>query len=334
MNMKTIITLAALLMTLAAMPSCSGKATARAEAAPAAFEERGAFSADSALGYVRRQVAFGPRVPGSQAHAACRDWLVASLRGFGADTVRVLASEAEAWDGTTLPVRNIFARFGTDRPARVLLVAHYDTRPWADRDPDPANRETPIDGANDGASGVAVVLEIARNLQLRAPAVGVDILLTDCEDYGAPERAGLADSEDTWAIGARRFAENLPYGAADRPRFGILFDMVGGRGAAFHREYFSELGAPDVTDKVWGMAARLGLASRFPDAQGGAVTDDHVPLIRAGIPTIDIIESANATTGSFPPVWHTLADNVSNIDPAAMSDAGRVALNVIYYEKP
>lgn len=334
MNMKTLISISALFMALAIAASCSGKAPARAEAAPATFEERGAFSADSAMSYVRRQTGFGPRVPGSAAHAACRAWLVETLRRFGADTVQVLASETPAWDGSTLPVRNIFARFGAGRPARVLLLAHYDTRPWADRDPDPANRDKPIDGANDGASGVAVVLEIARNLQLRAPATGVDILLTDCEDYGAPDHARVADSEDTWALGARHFAENLPYGAADRPRFGILFDMVGGRGAVFHREYFSSLGAPEITDKVWGMAARLGLSSRFPDAQGGAITDDHVHLIRAGIPTVDIIESASPATGSFPPVWHTLSDNVSNIDPAAMSDAGRVALNVIYYEKP
>lgn len=319
-----------------ALCSCSGGSSASAEnkTAPVKFEERGTFCADSAMTYARRQTDFGPRVPGTSAHAACADYLANALRGFGADTVMTLGTPVTAWNGTRLPVRNIFARFGTDKKARVLLLAHYDTRPWADHDPDEANRAKAIDGANDGASGVAVILEIARNLGIKPAEVGVDILLTDCEDYGTPENMELEASEETWALGARQFAENLPYSAAERPRYGILLDMVGGRDARFHREYFSDVHAGAVVDRVWGIASKLGLADRFPSQRGGAITDDHLHFIRAGIPTIDIIESANPRTGSFNPTWHTLADNISNLDPATMAAAGRVALNVIYYEKP
>lgn len=327
--MKKILTS---LMIAALLCACSGR-TARSESsAPALTEDRSAFSADSAMLWLKAQTDLGPRVPGSRAHDACVSYLTGRLRDFGADTVCVIGGSARTWEGKSLPVRNIFARYGADRPAHILLMAHYDTRPWADRDPEPANREKPIDGANDGASGVAVILEIARNLGIKAAEVGVDILLTDLEDSGATEEA--AAGEDTWCLGAQDFAENLPYTPADRPRYGILLDMVGGKDARFHREYFSDRRASDATDRVWSMAARMGLGSRFIDAPGGAITDDHLPLIDAGIPVTDIIENMSAATGSFPATWHTLDDNFGNIDPQALSDVGRVVLNVIYYEKP
>lgn len=320
----------------ACLLSCSGKtgqSAAKTDAAPA-FEERGAFSADSAYDKVVRQVAFGPRTPGSEAHRLCADMLEATLRSYGADTVMSLRGEAVAWDGSKLPVRNIWARYNVSAPSRILLAAHYDTRPWADRDADPANHDKAIDGANDGASGVAVILEIARNLGLKPADIGVDILLTDCEDSGTPATHEGESDEDSWCLGAQHFAANMPYTPADRPRIGILLDMVGGRDARFHREYFSSRRAAAATEKVWAMAERLGLGNRFPDAVGGAITDDHLPLIEAGIPTTDIIESANAVTGSFAPVWHTLDDNINNIDRESLAAAGRVVLNVIYYEKP
>lgn len=321
-----------------AVIGCSGTATkaAPAAAADSVMAPIGNFSADSAMLYARRQVEFGPRTPGSQAHDACADWLVATLRSAGADTVMVLGNPATAWDGTTLPVKNIFARFAPDATSRVILLAHYDTRPWADQMTDEAMRNTPIDGANDGASGVAVLLEVARNLGMQRPDIGVDILLTDCEDYGAPGDAGIdpQTANGSWCLGARDFAANLPYSAANLPRFGILLDMVGGRGARFNREYLSAQLAPMPTARVWATAAKMGLADRFPMTIGGAVTDDHLPLIEAGIPVTDIIESASPATGSFPATWHTTDDNIDNLDPEAMADAGRVVLNVIYTEKP
>lgn len=311
--------------------ACTGKNANNPAAENPVFNERGAFSADSAFAYVARQVDFGPRVPGSSAHDECADWIIEQLQAFGADTVFSLRSETTAWNGTRLPVRNIMARFNVHSPSRILLAAHYDTRPWADQDDDPQAREQPFDGANDGASGVGVILEIARNLGLDKPEIGVDILFTDVEDYGVS--SGVAHSDDSWCLGARHFAENLPYSASTLPRYGILLDMVGGRGARFPREYLSLQVAPTATARVWDMAGRLGLRERFPMKIGGAVTDDHIPLSQAGILTTDIIESANPETGSFPPTWHTRGDNLQNIDPATLSDVGRVVLNVIYNEK-
>lgn len=332
--MKSICNIIILLAMLTGV-SCSGKTSAAAESQSVEeqFAERGSFSADSAYSYVKRQVDFGPRVPGSDAHKACREWLVEQLSAY-ADTVTVSGTPVTAWDGTTIPVHNIFARFKPESQARILLAAHYDTRPWADHDPDSDARLKPIDGANDGASGVGVLLEIARNLAKENPEVGVDILLTDAEDYGARDDSPRAHEEDTWCLGAQQFARNLPYTAADTPRYGILLDMVGGRGAVFHQEYFSTRYAQKPTAKVWGMARKLGLTDRFPAKEGGAINDDHLPLIRAGIPTTDIIESYNASTGGFNPTWHTHDDNMDNIDPSSLSAAGRVVLNLIYSEKP
>lgn len=321
---------------IALAASCAGgNAKNAAESAP--FEERGAFSADSAYGYVARQVLFGPRVPGTGAHKECGDWLAEKLMSFGADTVMLIGSEVTTWDGTTVPVRNILARFrgaSKHQTPPILLAAHYDTRPWADHDSDPAAREYPFDGANDGASGVGVILEIARNIGIERPATGIDILFTDVEDYGA--REGHAVSDDTWCLGSRQFAEYVFNNAASLmplPRWGILLDMVGGRDARFPREYFSTQIAPTPTAIIWDMAGRMGLRGRFPVRIGGAITDDHIPLSQAGIPTADIIESDNPHTGSFPPTWHTTADNIDNIDAATLSDVGRVVLNVIYNEK-
>ncbi len=314
----------------------SRDASAAGTAAPTdTFVERGAFSGDSAMAYAAAQVAFGPRTPGSASHDDCTRWLASELSRLGADTVSILESQVVAWDGKTLPVKNIFAQFNPGNQNRVILLAHYDTRPWADQDNDTDRREQPIDGANDGASGVAVLLEIARNLGIERPDIGVDILLTDCEDYGMRsdvETTGASD--ESWCLGSKHFADNLPYKLTDRPRYGILLDMVGARGARFNREYLSAKLAPGPTAKVWAMARRLKLDDRFPMEIGGAVTDDHLPLIQAGIPVTDIIENASRSTGSFPASWHTHDDNLDNLDPESMAAAGRVVLNVIYNEKP
>lgn len=290
------------------------------------------FSRDSAYANVAAQVEMGPRVPGSEAHSRCAGWIASRLEAAGADTVAFMGSPAVTCDGTNVDVKNIFARFGTDKQRRILLMAHYDTRPWADHDPDLARRHEPIDGANDGASGVAVLLEVARQIGLLAPEIGVDFLFTDVEDYGS--HADSPDVEDSWCIGARQFAENLPYPASGKPFMGVLLDMVGGRDAAFPMEYFSALYARNATAKMWAAAAKAGVGRRFPARTGGAITDDHLPLIRAGIPVADIIESAHPSTGSFNPTWHTTADNIDNIDPDVMADVGRAVLTLIYNEKP
>ncbi|MDE6301659.1 MAG: M28 family peptidase [Muribaculaceae bacterium] len=319
----------------AALCGCGGAQASRASQPVDEFVEQGTFSGDSAYAYVARQVEFGPRVPGSAAHAACVDWLTATLKRLGADTVSVSDGTAVRWDGETVPVRNIFARVNPGAPVRLLLVSHYDSRPWADQDPDPDRRNEPISGADDGASGVGVILEVVRNLAANPAAVGVDVLFTDAEDSGAPQGVTNPSGNDGWCLGAKYFAENLPYAtAADLPRYGILLDMVGAPGARFMQEYFSANEARRATARVWGTAARMGLADKFPAVTSGAITDDHLPLIAAGIPTTDIIHTSSATSTGFNPAWHTHADDMGNIDPTTLSTVGRVVLNTIYTEQP
>jgi len=312
--------------------ACSGAKSTENTTTAGTFTAHKGFSADSAMEYVRRQVAFGPRVPGTKAHDDCRDWLMATLTGFGADTVTDIGEPVTVYDGNTFAMSNILAIFNTEAKTRILLLAHYDTRPHADNDPDTSRQAQAFDGANDGASGVAALLEIARNIGISCPdSIGVDILLTDLEDYGTSDASLTDDPDASWCLGSQWFAANYPVA---RYRYGILLDMVGGRDAHFNREYFSAHNAPLPTARVWDMAHRLGLDKRFPMQLGGAVNDDHLPLIHAGLQTTDIIESANRTTGSFNPTWHTHADNIDNIDPAAIADAGTVVLNVVYNEKP
>lgn len=283
-----------------------------------------AFEADSAYAMVERQVAFGPRIGRSAAHEACARWIAAELSRLGADTVLVQQADLEGFG----PMTNLMGRFNTGASRRVLLLAHWDTRPWADEDADPANHTRPIDGANDGASGVGVLLELARLLGSTAPSVGVDLLFVDAED------SGTSGNEDSWALGTQYWVRHMPYGVTEpMPDYAVLLDMVGGRGAVFPKEMFSQANCPGLTSRVWTLARTLGMESRFPDAVGGAVTDDHVPLLRSGIPAIDIIETNHPQTGSFNPTWHTMQDNLDNIDRQTLGDVGRLITTLIYSEK-
>lgn len=277
------------------------------------------FDADSAYSYVKRQVDFGPRVPNTAAHRAAGDWLAGELRRHGAE-VTVQSATLTAFDGTKLRARNIFGQFNPASPRRVLLLAHYDTRPWADNDPDEARRKTPVDGANDGASGVGVLLELARQLGARVPAAGIDILFTDAEDYGT-------DGDDgSWAMGSRYFIEN-PVKEGYRPDEAILLDMVGAPGATFPREWFSSQAAPALQNTLWSIAAQLGYGEDFTSGQGGAINDDHVPLIEAGIPAVDIIDLR--PTG-FCDRWHTASDNMEGISAETLGKVGRTVSAYVY----
>lgn len=290
------------------------------------------FKSDSAFYYLARQMAFDPRVPGSQASDECAQFIVSELQRHGADSVFVQEGTVVAYDGERLPIKNIMGSFNKDARSRILLVAHYDSRPWADSDPNQDNRIKPVPGANDGASGVAVLLEVARNLGQHKPAVGVDLLMVDAEDYG--QSSGFSNHDETWALGTQYWVKNMPYAPDSLPKYAILLDMVGGVDAKFHREYYSNRYAPALVDKVWGIADRSGFGDRFINLDGGAVIDDHVYLNKAGIPAVDIIESKNDMTKSFPPTWHTLEDDMDNIDRSSLKAAGQVVLNVIYNEKP
>lgn len=326
---KFFLTIAAAILT-ACSSGTAGNSTGKAasETSQEAIEHP-EFNADSAYSYLKAQVDFGPRVPGSLAHSACEQYLVNTLERFGAKNVTVQKATVKAFDGKELPMANVLASFNPDAAKRILLLAHYDTRPWADNDEDESKHNTPIDGANDGASGVAVLLEIARALGQSSPGVGVDIFFTDVEDYGTNSGD---DSESTWCLGTQYWAANLPYAPERRPAYGILLDMVGGRNAMFHREYLSQRMAPDVVNRVWAIAANSPYASRFPNTQGGAITDDHIFVNSVGIPCIDIIESGNSQTGGFPPTWHTVDDTIDNIDASSLKAVGEVVLDVIYSE--
>ncbi len=272
------------------------------------------FSADSAYCYVKKQVDFGPRVPGTAAHSSCGDWLAETLRAAGADVSEQTAT-LTGFDGASIPMRNIFARMNPDAEDRVLLLAHWDSRPWADHDPDSAKHSSPIDGANDGASGVGVILEIARIAKDAGISKGIDILFCDVEDRGTE------NNDDSWAMGTRYFAANLPM-KGYMPSAAILLDMVGAPDATFMREYFSQRADPALADEIWATAHSLGYADNFPNKMGSAVNDDHVELIKAGIPAIDIIDYREGE--GFFSGWHTSADNMDAISKETLGKVGRV----------
>ena len=304
-----------------ALAGCGNKKAAAVDSAVETQAVTVSFDADSAYSYVARQVEFGPRVPNTEAHRQCGEWLVGELRKRGLDVTEQRA-ELKAFDGTMLNALNIFAQFNPEKDERVLLLAHWDSRPWADEDPDPAKHKTPVDGANDGASGVGVILEIARQLSLNNPGKGVDVLFVDAEDWGTK------GDEQSWAMGARYFMEHLPV-ENYTPKEAILLDMVGGKDAVFCREYFSEQAAPRLAQSLWGIAESLGYGSMFLNRFGGAVTDDHVQLIEHGIPTVDIIEYHPEDETGFDPDWHTSTDNLAGIDKHTLEAVGQTVLTYI-----
>ncbi|MCM1449881.1 MAG: M28 family peptidase [Clostridiales bacterium] len=305
--------------------SCGGQKSNQAQPAMEATTCVETFNTDSAMSYLKAQTDLGPRVPGSEAHRLCGDYLAATLRRLGADTVIEHTAHVTAWNGDRLPLRNIIARFGSrDGVKPVLLAAHWDSRPWADAESDPVKSRQPIDGANDGASGVAVLLETARLAGINGTLMPIEILLCDGEDYGKPGDGDGSGDESTWCLGTQAWLSTFPYANRERPRYAILLDMVGGRNARFHREYISQRLAPGVVDMVWNTAASIGLGERFVNSEGGAVVDDHLFINRAGIPAIDIIENKNPETGSFNVTWHTHEDSYENIDPSTIGDTGRL----------
>ncbi|MDR2956427.1 MAG: M28 family peptidase [Prevotella sp.] len=293
------------------------------------------FNADSAYLYVDKQVAFGPRVPNTAEHVACGDYLVNELKRFGAE-VQEQKAELTAYNGTKLNARNIIGSYGLDKKNRVLLFAHWDSRPYSDHDPNPDNYRKPLLGANDGASGVGVLLEIARVLQTQAPEVGVDIIFFDAEDYGVPvfEKENYpGDTDETWCLGSRYWSKN-PHVPNYKARFGILLDMVGRENAAFYKEYHSVKYAANIVEKVWGTAGRLNHGKYFIGKNGGGVTDDHIPVneIRR-IPSVDIIDYDPDSDNGFFHSWHTQKDDMSNINKETLGAVGQTILEVVYKEK-
>lgn len=302
-----------------------------------------AFNADSAYAFTEQQVEFGARVPNSPAHQRGGDYLAAKLRQFGCEVTEQKFT-ATTWDGKTLNARNIIGSINPQAAKRVLLAAHWDSRPVADNDPDKADQTKPVLAANDGASGVAVLLELARTIQQaeQKPNVGVDIIFFDAEDWGNGEKAGN-DTKDGLSVGGQpvdfvgfclgsRYWAKTPHKPGYSAYYGILLDMVGAKGATFSREGYSQQLAPSVVNTVWQTASRAGYSQYFVDASGAAITDDHLaPNLVTKIPMIDIIHT-NVGTGGFFPGWHTADDTMANIDRATLKAVGQTLTQVLYNE--
>ena len=292
------------------------------------------FSADSALRFVVEQCNFGPRVTGSEASARCGDYLVESFRMYGA-AVEEQCATVTRYDGQRLPIRNIIARLNPSAEKRIMLCSHWDSRPWADHDEDESNHHTPILGANDGASGVAVMMELCRIMQLKPLGIGVDFVCFDAEDMGLPEWDDdySGDSSDTWCLGSRYWSEQAA-AVGYKARYGILLDMVGGIGCTFSREMVSRHFADPLVSRVWTIAGQLGFRHYFPQSDGGYLTDDHVNVNTiARIPCIDIVPYFTDGPSSFGPTWHTMQDTPENIDVNVLQAVGQTLAQLLYNEK-
>ena len=291
------------------------------------------FNADSAYAFVEKQVSFGPRVPGSEAHKACGDYLVAKMVEFGA-AVTEQKADITHYDGKNLTIRNIIGSFYPEKEKRILLFAHWDTRPFADEELDYDRQRKPIDGADDGASGVGVLLEIARNVQLRPIEVGIDIIFFDLEDWGEPSFDNIQVGRNWWCLGSQYWSEQ-PHVENYKAYYGILLDMVGAANATFRKEGYSTNYAPMVLNKVWSIAAKLGYSNYFLQQEGGYITDDHFPVNQQDrAPSINIINlKADSHTG-FASHWHTHNDDMRNIDRKSLKVTGQTVMEVIYTENP
>ncbi len=294
------------------------------------------FHRDSAYHFIQQQVAFGPRVPNTDPHKLCGEFLAEKLSSFGA---RVIEQEfmEQAYDGSRLNLKNIIGSYNPDARKRILLAAHWDSRPYADKDID--GRYEPIEGANDGASGVGVLLEIARILSRNEkPKIGIDIIFFDGEDYGEhedvenpPLKNGLV--KIWWCLGSQYWAEN-PHVNNYSAYYGILLDMVGSENATFYKEGGSMQFAPKVVRKVWNTARSLGYSNYFVNINSPGIMDDHIFVNRdAKIPMIDIVEyDPNSPTYYFGSYHHTKHDNLSIINRQTLQAVGETVLYTIYNE--
>lgn len=290
------------------------------------------FNADSAYASVEKQCSFGPRTPNSEAHRQCGDYIAEKFRSYGLEVTEQKAV-LTGWDGNKLNSRNIIASYAPEAKERVIVCAHWDSRPWCDADPDSANHRKPVMAANDGASGVAVMLEMARLAKELNPAVGIDFICFDAEDYGRPYWAPPSEDDNDWCLGSQYWAAH-PHKEGYSALYGILLDMVGGRDARFHYEGFSLKYAQGIVGKVWAAAQTAGAAEYFPQAEGTYAQDDHLSLNEiAGIPTIDIIPYSETSEHVFGETWHTTHDTPQNISRETLRAVGQTLLQVLSEEK-
>ena len=305
-----------------------------------AVMDRPAFNSDSAYAYIERQMAFEPRVPNSEAHTQCVVWLIEKLRELGAE-VELQKGFMPDYRGNNQQIYNIIGHFKPSNKAEgsnkrnaqtILLGAHYDTRPWCDEEENYSDRFYNVPGANDGASGVAVLLEVARQLGMRDSLLTpVDIIFFDCEDMGSPRVYTGLEREDTWCLGSQLWATNYAQKVCQaKPvyQYGIVLDMVGAPDASFPREMYSTNYAANYQQQIWRSAQTLGYGAMFNDQQSYPITDDHYYINRiAGIPCVDIIHYDIRNATGFPFWWHTRQDNMDNISKSTLQAVGEVIMS-------
>lgn len=298
--MKMSIQIGLVLFALLTLSACQGQVIPE-------FDDQNAFH------HLEKQCEFGPRVPGTESHLQCRDYLVETLKKY-TPHVSEQAFRETIEPGNSAVCYNIIANFHPSETRRILLCAHWDTRPWADRDPDPANHKKPVLGASDGASGVAILLEIARIINIVQPNYGVDIVFFDAEDFGT------YGNNNSWALGSKRFAQSLVKNY--HPEIGILLDLVGDADQQLYMEQNSYKYARHIVNHVWNIADEMGIETFIPEVMYD-VYDDHLNLLEAGIPCIDIIDFDYE-------YWHTVEDTPDKCSPQSLGNVGKVVLGVLY----
>ena len=309
--------------------ACSNEPELKKNTIPKVKIEVPKFNADSAYYFVEKQVSFGPRVISSNAWKKCAIWLEEKMKTY---TPHVIVQEAPitTYDGKNHTLKNIISIFSPEKNNRIALFAHWDSRHIADYDT--INQNSPILGANDGGSGVGVLLELARIFNNKKPNIGVDIILFDAEDYGQPENSKFPIMKDSWCLGSQYWSNN-PHKPNYFARYGILLDMVGAENATFRHEEISSYFAPTILQKVWRKAHQLGYRQYFVFAESKQILDDHYYINTiTGIPTIDIIEYDPATKTNFNKHWHTHNDDMDNINRSTLNAVGHTLLEIIYNE--
>ena len=287
------------------------------------------FNSDSAYFFVEQQVNFGPRVISSKAWDNCSEYLTNKLESYNAKVI-IQQAPITTYDQKKHTIRNIIGSYSPEKNNRIALFAHWDSRHVADYDT--INTSKPILGANDGGSGVGVLLEIARNINLKNPKIGVDIIFFDAEDYGQPENSKFPIMNDSWCLGSQYWSKN-PHKQNYFAKYGILLDMVGGKDAEFWQESISSYYASNIIKKVWDVAHNIGYSNFFIYKNSPQIMDDHYYVNTiAGIPTIDIIEYDPFSKTNFNKHWHTHADNMNNVDRKTLKAVGQTVINVIYSE--
>ena len=287
------------------------------------------FNEDSAYYFIEKQVGFGPRVPNTSSHSKCADWLFSYLSRH-ADKTLMQKAEVLAYNGEVLKMKNIIASFNPDAKKRIFLCAHWDTRPFADQDTE--NKDQPIPGANDGGSGVGVLLEVARQINLDSLKIGIDIILFDTEDYGAPRNSPQANKQDTWCLGSQYWSKR-PHISGYNAKYGILLDMVGAKDARFSMEKNSMIYASSVMKRMWKLGHQLGHGSFFSYDKASPIVDDHLYINKiANLPCIDVVHYATYSNSGFGSFWHTHDDNMDVIDKGVLKAVGETVLAMIKTE--